>query len=406
MRARAGKRSPASPPAMMPHHAVLDGCGNLYLTYNDGARPEQRHERRHLAIQRGHRRLDRRQPSAPGGGGFGGIAADAAHPGTLVVTTIDYWSPGEIYRTTDGGATWARSARPRSGDVAGATGSSGTAATCRRWDGWATSRSIPSIRRALSTSPGKASGRATTSPPPTAERRPTGPSTTTVSKRRWRSTSPARRRRPVRPLLERRRRHRGVPARRPRRFSPRRHVRQPDLRQHDEPRFRRRRPGHRRAGRHELIGDAEHAAPTRPTGARPGPHLPPAPRRRRRRNNPNPGSIAVSADGATFVWAPRAGHALLLAGSTAPPGPPASEASPRARGSPPTASTPPSSTRAGGRGCTSSTDGGATFMSGQRRPAGGRPRPVFGVEGDVWVTTNTGLLRSQDSGATYAACRR
>ena len=24
---------------MMPHHAVLDGCGNLYLAYNDGSGP-------------------------------------------------------------------------------------------------------------------------------------------------------------------------------------------------------------------------------------------------------------------------------------------------------------------------------------------------------------------------------
>jgi hypothetical protein len=50
-----------------------------------------------------------------------------------------------------------------------------------------------------------------------------------------------------------------------------------------------------------------------------------------------------------------------------------------------------------------STDGGATFMPATMSPAGGRPRPVFGVEGDVWVTTNNSLLRSQDSGATYAA---
>ena len=27
------------PTAMMPHHAVLDGCGNLYLAYNDGPGP-------------------------------------------------------------------------------------------------------------------------------------------------------------------------------------------------------------------------------------------------------------------------------------------------------------------------------------------------------------------------------
>jgi hypothetical protein len=47
-----------------------------------------------------------------------------------------------------------------------------------------------------------------------------------------------------------------------------------------------------------------------------------------------------------------------------------------------------------------STDGGATFV-----PAAvslsGRPRPVFGIEGDVWVPTGSGLFHSQDSAATF-----
>jgi photosystem II stability/assembly factor-like uncharacterized protein len=39
--------------------------------------------------------------------GYGGLAVDAAHPGTLMVTTIDRWTKGdEIFRTTDGGKAW------------------------------------------------------------------------------------------------------------------------------------------------------------------------------------------------------------------------------------------------------------------------------------------------------------
>ncbi len=38
--------------------------------------------------------------------GFGGISLDANHSGTLVVSTLDWWQPDEIYRPTDGGATW------------------------------------------------------------------------------------------------------------------------------------------------------------------------------------------------------------------------------------------------------------------------------------------------------------
>jgi hypothetical protein len=119
------------------------------------------------------------------------------------------------------------------------------------------------------------------------------------------------------------------------------------------------------------------------------------------------GSIAVSADGATFVWAPPGGTTLgagvpsysrdhgvtwtASVGLTAG----ARVAADRAN---------PAKFYAGrGTRMYLSTDGGATFMPATMSPAGGRPRPVFGVEGDVWVTTNNSLLRSQDSGATYAA---
>ena len=48
-----------------------------------------------------------------------------------------------------------------------------------------------------------------------------------------------------------------------------------------------------------------------------------------------------------------------------------------------------------------STDGGATFTQ-VATASSGRPRPVFGIEGDVWVATSSGLLlHSQDSGATF-----
>jgi photosystem II stability/assembly factor-like uncharacterized protein len=65
---------------------------------------------------------------------------------------------------------------------------------------------------------------------------------------------------------------------------------------------------------------------------------------------------------------------------------------------------------AGGSGKTMylSTDGGQTFKAVATPGSGsGRPRPVFGVAGDVWVATSlTGqgaLLRSQDGGASYTA---
>jgi len=110
------------------------------------------------------------------------------------------------------------------------------------------------------------------------------------------------------------------------------------------------------------------------------------------------GSIAVSADGATFLWAPKMGtpswsqdkgttwtaSAGLTAGMLV--------AADRVN---------PSKFYATGRsGIFVSTDRGMTFTPASTT-ASGRPRPVFGIEGDVWVPTGSGLLHSQDSGATF-----
>ncbi len=96
---------PGQPAAGMPHHGVIDGCGNLYLPYNNGAGPNNvtagavwRYDGTSGAW------ADVSPPRL--GGGFGGLSIDAAHPQTLIVTTIDFWSPGEIFRTTNAGYTW------------------------------------------------------------------------------------------------------------------------------------------------------------------------------------------------------------------------------------------------------------------------------------------------------------
>jgi hypothetical protein len=47
-----------------------------------------------------------------------------------------------------------------------------------------------------------------------------------------------------------------------------------------------------------------------------------------------------------------------------------------------------------------SSDGGATFMT-AGKSGSGRPRPVFGMEGDLWLPTSTGLFHSLDSAATF-----
>jgi hypothetical protein len=150
------------------------------------------------------------------------------------------------------------------------------------------------------------------------------------------------------------------------------------------------------------------------------------------------GSIAVSADGATFLWAPQAGAPsysldngaswnawkVLVAGcgGGALASPDGATLSTKCRFSSVQVAADrvnPSKFYAGGRmylstdggktfvpasdqsGMFVSTDGGATFAQ-TTASLSGRPRPVFGVEGDVWVATSTGLLHSQDSAATFA----
>ena len=120
------------------------------------------------------------------------------------------------------------------------------------------------------------------------------------------------------------------------------------------------------------------------------------------------GSIAVSADGVTFLWAPQT--ATGGAGTV-------TAAYSRDWGATWTATTglpgnaqvaadwvDPNRFYARGSGAPFyvSTDGGATFdASAAVLPLGGLPRPVFGHQGDLWIATSNGLYRSTDAGATF-----
>jgi photosystem II stability/assembly factor-like uncharacterized protein len=110
------------------------------------------------------------------------------------------------------------------------------------------------------------------------------------------------------------------------------------------------------------------------------------------------GSIAVSADGKVFLWAPQGAAPSYSqdSGATWPvcEGISAGAKVAADRGN-------PSKFYASDRnGMYLSLDGGATFVKVTASPSG-RPRPVFGIEGDVWVPTGTGLFHSQDSAATF-----
>jgi hypothetical protein len=386
----------AQPTGVMPHHAVLDGCGNLYLTYNNGPGPNN--------VSMG---AVWRYAASTGdwtdvsplhlGGGFGGLSADVAHPGTLLVTTIDYWSPGEIFRTTDGGKTWVRLVGASQRDVAGASWLYWHTANlpAMGWmgdveiDPFNPSRALYVTGQGLWSSDditAADSGAAThwsfdddgleetvaldiASPPsPTGAIVLSGVGDIAGFRHDDLATSP-----PsgmfANPIF-------GNTASLD--FA----EGAPDI----VARVGTASSGGGR-GAYSLNGGTTWTGfLTYPAAT--GTTVPAS------------GSIAVSADGTTFVWAPQSGtpsysvdhgaHWTASTGITAG----ARVAADRVNASKFYASR--------GTRMYLSTDGGATFVAATASPSGGRPRPVFGVEGDIWVTTGNSLLRSQDSGATYA----
>ena len=394
------------PVGMMPHHAVLDGCGSLYLTYNGGSSPNGGSGPNNVtsgAVWRYDMTSGVWTNVSPPnrGGGFGGISADAAHPGTLIVTTIDDWSPGEIYRTTNGGASWAALLPTATRDVAGTP-----------WLYWHTSNnSLPALgwmgdveidpfnsgRVLFITGQGVWSSDNVTNAdigaPTLWSFSDDGLEETVVADLASPPASP-----PAGALLLSAVgdiggfRHDDLAVSPPggmfsnpvfgnttsldfAELAPSIVARVGSSSSSTVPR-----------GAYSTDGGAAWtgfaAAPTGSSGS---------------------GSIAVSADGATFVWAPKAGTPsysqnsgttwtacnVLSAGAWV--------AADRVN---------PSKFYASGRNqMYVSTDGGKTFVP-AAASVSGRPRPVFGIEGDVWVVTNSGLVHSQDSAATFVQVKQ
>jgi xyloglucan-specific exo-beta-1,4-glucanase len=96
---------------LLPAKAEMDSNGVLYITYSNGIGPNG-------VTDGAVMKLDTRsgawpditpdkRPNRPGGG-YMGISLDRQHPGTLGVTTMNRWGPVDtVWRSTDGGQTWA-----------------------------------------------------------------------------------------------------------------------------------------------------------------------------------------------------------------------------------------------------------------------------------------------------------
>ena len=109
----------------MPNHAAQDGLGNMYITFDDTCGPNDNVAagavcKLNLSTLASVDVSPVKQPGEQGG--WGGLSVDAQHPGTVVVSTLDRWWPppyDQIYRSTNGGASWKSTAAtvPGTGDA-------------------------------------------------------------------------------------------------------------------------------------------------------------------------------------------------------------------------------------------------------------------------------------------------
>lgn len=106
------KPVPGQPTGLIVHHAAFDSAHTLYLAYSNGPGPNGITDGAVWKFSPDESKWTNITPVAPNAAtkdtfGYAGLAVDAQHAGTVVVTTLDRWSQGdEIFRTTDGGASW------------------------------------------------------------------------------------------------------------------------------------------------------------------------------------------------------------------------------------------------------------------------------------------------------------
>lgn len=94
---------------LFPHHAAMDAAGDIYFAYNNGPGPNNITAGAVFRLSTSSDTWKDVTPSsatpAAPHGGYGGVTVDAKRAGVVVVTSIDRW-PDVIYRTTDGGSNW------------------------------------------------------------------------------------------------------------------------------------------------------------------------------------------------------------------------------------------------------------------------------------------------------------
>ncbi len=99
-----------APSGLIPHHAKFDSNGVLYVTYSNALGPNGSTTGAVYKYVTSTSTWTNITPAAPTSTvtfGYSGLATDTLKPGVIEVSTIDRWSTNDdIYRSTDGGATW------------------------------------------------------------------------------------------------------------------------------------------------------------------------------------------------------------------------------------------------------------------------------------------------------------
>ncbi|WP_162181606.1 sialidase family protein, partial [Glycomyces tenuis] len=108
------ERLPGQPTGFLPHRAVFDHVGGyLYMATTDGAGPNDGAAGDVWRFESASGEWTNVSPvpssSEENAWGYSGLTIDRQNPGTLMVTTqVQWWPDCNIFRTTDGGATWTR----------------------------------------------------------------------------------------------------------------------------------------------------------------------------------------------------------------------------------------------------------------------------------------------------------
>ena len=105
------RRLRGQPKGLRVNHGALSRAGVLYLTYGDAPGPNGMTRGAVWRYDPGNRQWRDITPIHPGGSrgsfGYGGLALDPRHAGTVMVTTMDRWAGGDaIFRSADSGAHW------------------------------------------------------------------------------------------------------------------------------------------------------------------------------------------------------------------------------------------------------------------------------------------------------------